>query len=304
MTPSKLDPIDISTKPQRPSKDYVKFLKTLPDPWASSATNPFINQPNDPEESPVLLSSKVLFILRCIQQQTATPDDTIPFLIADRVKALFRITDRRHMDNADNDDFITANDTDKAFYYYSRHTHTNPHILLGLKTDIPKVQSTPITQDWFIATKVLGCHCSLNPPSKTQQSLFCYFNQKNPSSTTKNPTAVSSKPKSNHKTQSTSSKKTIVEEVIGPGPTDHIKNKTKNPTSKQTAVSFASSTKPPKGGQATPPTSKDPSSTYTATSSKIPASAPPKDPHSTATSNPTPELLPSCRCIPTWSLPK
>ena len=158
MTPSKLEPIDISTKPQRPSKIYVKFLQALPDTLASTATTPFINQSNNPAESPAPLSSEVLFTLRCIQQQTATPDETIPFPMADRVKALLRIMERQHMDNEDNDDFVSANDTDKAFHYYSRHTHTNPHVLLSLKTDITKVQSTPITQDWFIATSVLGCH--------------------------------------------------------------------------------------------------------------------------------------------------
>ena len=262
VTPSKLDPIDISAKPQRPGKIYVKLLKALPENLASTATTPFTTQSNNPDESPVPFSAAVLFTLRCIHQQTGTPDETAPFTQADRAKALLRIMERRHMDNEDEDDFVSAKDIDSAFCYYSRHSHTSPHALLRLKTNITKVKSTLITQDWSIATTVIGYHYS-NNSSKTQQSLFSFFTQKNPSPTSKNRTETSSKLKSTHKTQSKSTKKNLIEEVIGPGPTDHIKNKPKTNISKQTSISFASSTKPPKGGSTSPPTSPEPPSKTT-----------------------------------------
>ena len=285
MTPSKLDPIDISAKPQRPNKIYVKLLKALPENLASTATTPFTNQSNNPDESPVPLSAAVLFTLKCIHQQTGTPDETTPFTQADRAKALLRILERKHMDNEDEDDFVSANDIDTAFQYYSRYTHTSPHALLRLKTNITKVQSTLITQDWSIATTVIGYHYS-NNSSKTQQSLFSFFSQKNPSSTSKNRTETSSKLKSNHKNQSKSTKKNLIEEVIGPGPTDHIKNKTKTNTSKQTSISFASSTKPPKGGSTSPPTSPEPPSKATANTS-------PTTTHSTSQAPPQPGAFPT-----------
>ena len=285
VTPSKLDPIDISAKPQRPGKIYVKLLKALPENLASTATTPFTNQSNNPEESPVPLSAAVLFILKCIHQQTATPDETAPFTQADRAKALLRIMERKHMDNEDEEDFVSANDIDMVFQYYSRYTHTSPHALLRLKTNITRAQSTLISQDWSIATTVIGYHHS-NNSSKTQQSLFSFFSQKNPSSNPKNRTETSSKLKSNHKNQTKSTKKNLIEEVIGPGPTDHIKNKTKPNTSKPTSISFASSTKPPKGGSTTPPTSPTPPPNTTTTTAST-------NTHPTSQASPQPGAFPT-----------
>ena len=59
VTPSKLDPIDISAKPQRPGKIYVKLLKALPENLASTATTP------SPPNPTTLMSLLCPSLLQC-----------------------------------------------------------------------------------------------------------------------------------------------------------------------------------------------------------------------------------------------